>query len=49
MNNAKHFKINHEIQVTKIKKYARFLLKSFFGDIYDKNTAVIIFILYASI
>ena len=31
-------KIN-EIQVTKIKTYARFLLKSCFGDIVDKITA----------
>ena len=31
-------KIN-EYQVTKIKKYAGFLLKSSIGDIWDKNTA----------
>ena len=32
-------KIN-EIQVTKIKKYARSLLKSCFGDILNKNVAI---------
>ena len=32
-------KIN-EYQVTKIKKYAGFLLKSCIGDIWDKNTAL---------
>ena len=35
----KYQKIN-EYQITKLKKYARFMLKSCFGDILDRKTAL---------
>ena len=40
VNTTTNFKKIDEIQVIKIKKYARFLLKSCFGDILDKNAAI---------
>ena len=39
MNTTKTVQKINEYQVTKIKKYAGFLLKSIIGDIWDKNTA----------
>ena len=39
MNTTKTVQKINEYQVTKIKKYAGFLLKSSIGDIWDKNTA----------
>ena len=39
VNTTKTVQKINEYQVTKIKKYAGFLLKSSIGDIWDKNTA----------
>ena len=41
VNTTTNLKKIDEIQVIKIKKYARFLLKSCFGDILDKNAAIL--------
>ena len=46
VNTTKNFKKVNEIQVTKIKKYAWFILKSCFGDILEKNLALLYLLCY---